>query len=831
MQIPARHAAGNLIFNFDGHVWALYRIWAPTYGRMPIKEKLAWHTRVSAAIMSFPGESMILGVTQPIEPDQIAAAMVNGVDLKAHPRWADVSRDVYDALTEAQINERVTYVAFKLPSLKGAGGLRNLLGASVARFTRLFGIAALPVSRAVRKAATQLAADIAKPIIELLGERRMVAATENEIEWLYARAALRGIGSPRLSDFTPARDTVLSAARLAALGEPALFEGGEESDAGRSTKRYLRVDSERGSSFQAFAVLSHLPAEFTYPGGRGELLAHLDDSDDPVDWTVLIRPTTNAAARGKITEQIRKLAGQFKEYDGDLAGAPDSLNLAIDDMRALMAKLNAAPSTPECQTTIVLSFGAPSAAILEQRVSRLRAVLQANEFKLPRPLGQQADLWGATLPGAETRSVCTAYSQFMLPDDIAGCAPMTGSDLGDDRGALLGINLDAQSKPVLFWAGRGPSVPKPRGPLSGSIGIFGKLGSGKSFLVKRIIVDTIYMGGRVILTDRTPMGEYVQLRTALEGDGHTTQVVTLDADCNVCLDPLLVFTGEAAIRASVGFLTLLTGTDPTDPEYAVLDEAVRRVQRRGGRLRDVIEELRASSETDGAFARAADTVALKVQAVSRGSLAKVVFGDGRPVDLHADFSVFHAPNLQLPSAEALRNRRQLRPEHIFAQALLYLITAVAQDVAFRERHRFSLVVQDEGYVLDNPPGRELMEVVIRDGRKHFAALLFASHHPSDLDPTLQQMLGSRFLFRIDRTAAADGLRFMGMEVTSANLDAIDEAHRDVGQCFYRDLDARLGLIQVTQPGTAELREAFDTGVSQVVAGAGRRQRPAVGAGV
>lgn len=830
MRIPARYVAGNLIFNFDGETWALFRVNAPTYGRMPVKEKLAWHTRVSAALMSVPGESMILGVTQPVEPTKVVGQMVEGVDLAAHPRWAEIARDTLDTLIAAHLTERATYLAVCLPALKGPNRLAEVMGAASARFTSNFGVSALPVSAPVVKAARAVASDIAKPLADILGSHRLTPATEADVEWLYARAALRGIDPPSRGEFDLSRPTVLSSARLAALGEPVLYEGGGEGD-DRLSRRYLRVDSERGQSFQGFAVFSHVPAEFTYPYGRGEVLARLDDSAIPVDWCVRIRPTSNAAARMDITGQIRKLAGQYQEYEGDLAGAPETLNAALLDMRAEVARLNASPSLPECQVTFILGFGAPTQAALEELLGRLRTVLEANEYKLPRPLGQQADLWGAMMPGAPNPTVCREYGQYMLPDDIAGCAPMTGTELGDPRGALLGLNIDAGGKTVQFWAGTGPNMPEPDGPKSGSIGVFGRLGSGKSYLTKRIIADTVAMGGRAVTTDRTRMGEYVLLCHALEGDGHTTQVIPIDATAGYCLDPLVVFRGEDACRVGTGFLTLLTSTDPTGPEGAVLDDAVRRVVARRGRMLDVVDELNAGRESQNAFALAAQTVALKVQVVARGALAQVVFGDGEPVSLHADLTVFHAPDLNLPSAEALRERRVLLPEQVFCQALLYLIAAIAGDVAFSERNRFSLIVQDEGYVLNNPQGRELLHLILRDGRKHNAALLFASHSPNDMDPVLQQLLGSRFLFRMDRAAAADGLRFMGMEVTEANIDDIDESARRTGQCLYRDLEGRLGLIQVLEPRTPELRAAFDTGLSRVhtEASARRGRRPRVGA--
>lgn len=853
MRIPARYVAGNLVFTFEGTCWAVLRVEPPTYGRLPRKDKLAWHNRVSAALMSMPGESMLLGVTMPLEPDAVVAAMIDGVDIARNPRWAEVALDTLDNLTEAGISTRAHFVAFCLPAAQGAGRLTSAAGAAMARMSQRLRMAPLPVSAAMVKAARHQADDLTKPLVGFLGDERVRPATEAEIQWLYARASLRGAAhlerrgdrevslcdEPSLGEFTeegPA--SVLTAARLAAVGEVALYEGGDETDADRPRhRRYIRADGERATCYQTFAVLSHLPREWTFPDGRGEILAHLDESEIPVDWCVRIRPKPNTEAQFAITGQIRQLSGQFGEYEGDLAGAPESLSDAIERMRDELSTLIASPSVPELQSTFILGLGAPDLATLEERYERLRAFLEANEYTMPRPTGDQRALWGAMLPGYPLPGVCSDYTQYHLPADIAGCAPFTGSGLGDASGDLLGLNLDASGRPVLFWAGAGPNTSPPDGPKSGSVGVFGRLGGGKSYAIKRIVAGTVDMGGRVIVTDRTPMGEYVRLAEPLQTSGHSAQVITIGAEARVCLDPLRVFEGEDRVRYGVGFLTLLTGTPPTDPQGAVLAESVRRVaQRPGGRLGDVVADLReVAAHEDPAFAEAASLVALKVQVFTRGGLASLVFGDGPPVSLEADYSVFHAPNLELPSRQALAERRQLMPDQVFSQALLYLVTAVARHVAFSERHRFSLVVQDEGYVLSaSPQGTELLDQIMRDGRKHNAALLFASHHPDDLPERLQELLGSRFLFRMDRNAAAAGLAFMGMEATEANVAAIEESARQVGQCLYRDLSGRLGLLHVLPPRTPDLRRAFDTGLSAASAeangaGRGRVRRPRVSA--
>ena len=815
---PARDVRGHIIFGRDGTTWALYRIVGPTYRHLPRSAKIAWHDRVVAALLHLPGDSMMLGVSQPLEPDAVAEAMVAGVDLAAHPRWAVSARDHKEIFTAAPIPQRSHYLAVCLPSPKGINKLAAAAGSATTSLNQALGMPAPRVSQRELREARNMAADVAKPLADWLGTESVLPAATYEVEWLYARAALRGLpGEPTLAEFRSPETTVLSAARLAALADVPLVEGGDRSDGvAAHLRRFVRADSERGSSYQTVAAFSHVPPRFSFPDGRGELFAVLEGWEIPVDWCMHVHPTANAAARLAMTAQLRKLAGQGAEYQGDPAGAPDTINDAVDDLRAVIARLNASPSSPEGRFSILVALAADSPALLEERMKRLRALLEAYEYMLPRPVGHQSALWMAMLPGAAPSPLLGDYAQFAPLDYIAGLAPFTGNALGDPKGAVLGLNM-AGGAPVLFDAATGPNMAPPMGPKSGCIQIAGLLGGGKSLTAKRIIVDTISRGGRVTLVDRTPMREYVRLARPLHGDGHTSQVIDLlDDKTNVSFDPLEVFRSEPrdAERYGTGFLTMLTGIDPTSPEGTVLGEAVRVVVEEEGCLADVVEQLEIAGAGDSVFARAAQAMALRVEGFTRGPLAHLVFGDGPPVDLHADYTVFQATNLSLPRAEALRDRRQLTAEHIFNQALLYLVTAVARHVAFSQRDVFHLVVQDEGYVLaSTPQGLELLEILIRDGRKHAAALMFISHSPNDLPAELQQFIRIRFLFRMDDEAAVVGLRWMGQEASADNVALMSEAARKVGQCMFRDLEGRVGMVQVLQFLDPELIAAADTGLT------------------
>jgi hypothetical protein len=280
-----------------------------------------------------------------------------------------------------------------------------------------------------------------------------------------------------------------------------------------------------------------------------------------------------------------------------------------------------------------------------------------------------------------------------------------------------------------------------------------------------------------------------------------------------------IFDGEARVRYALGFLSLLSGTSPTDPQGAALAEAVRRVAARpDARLGDVVTDLLA----EGAEDEDARAVGKKLRIFTRGGLADVAFGDGPAARLDADYLVFHLPGLDLPDDESLRNEhlaRQLLPEQVFSVALLYLVAAAARYVAFTDRQRFASILMDEAKILTaSPQGRQLLHETAREGRRHKAALWWASQDPRDLlDDRLAALMGSRFVFRLDAGAAPAGLRLVDMDPTESAVQLLAESNRAEGQCLYRDIDGDVGLVQILEAPFPELHAAFDTNPERAAA--------------
>src|SRR5439155_10930737 len=95
-------------------------------------------------------------------------------------------------------------------------------------------------------------------------------------------------------------------------------------------RRYLRVDTEGERAFQAFLAVADMPRCFSFPGGSGEWLLHVDELPFPVDWCLRIRTVPNSEAQAKAKRQARQLVGQAEEYEGEPSGAQQTLADAME---------------------------------------------------------------------------------------------------------------------------------------------------------------------------------------------------------------------------------------------------------------------------------------------------------------------------------------------------------------------------------------------------------------------------------------------------------------------------------------------------------------------
>ncbi len=354
---------------------------------------------------------------------------------------------------------------------------------------------------------------------------------------------------------------------------------------------------------------------------------------------------------------------------------------------------------------------------------------------------------------------------------------------------------------------------------SGSLAAIGELGAGKSFLAKTLALNTVAMGGQVVAVDRTESAEYGRLAGAVGG---TSQVVKVSAEAQVCLDPFQVFdTDELRLRYGVGVITLLTATPPGSAAgthcHRAAQHALEHTAQIGqpARLRDVIDHL----EATGPGGEVAD----KLRALSEISYGRLVFGDPGPaVDLNGDYVCFHIPGLRLPRRDTARDDQL--PEELLGQAILYLVAAFSRRVLFRHPDRFAALLLDEAHALTaSAQGHALVMDLIRDGRKHFAAVWAFSQLATDLTgerggDDIDTLLGYRVVFRQSPGTAADALRFLGSDDRDDNIETVTSL--GTGECLMRDPSGRLGLVRIATPDDPAVADAFSTtpGTSHVMVG-------------
>ncbi|MEJ8653677.1 ATP-binding protein [Streptomyces sp. MS1.AVA.3] len=591
------------------------------------------------------------------------------------------------------------------------------------------------------------------------------------------------------------------------------------------------MSTEWGESYQTVLALSEMPERFVFPGS--EYLASLDEFAFPVDWAMRLKVTPGDVAEAKARRQARELAGQAGEYEGETAGVPSRVLDAADGMDEYRTAITSSKTEVEVQAMGALCVWGATPAEAEARAADLQTHFAGNDYTFTRPLGEQENLWYGMLPGARTPKVMASYAQVLLARDFAMAGAFAGSALGDAKGPLYGLQLaGGGTRPVLTDWSLGPQK-----SASASAAYVGELGGGKSVAMKAAVYAILAAGrkagrpgsrGRAVIVDRTPQQEWVRFAKACPG---TTQVITIDDQAQVSLDPLrTIRDASQAQRRTESFLTLLLGIGPMSDQGIAMSEAIEAtLAGPAPSMAALVGELQARGKRDAT----SNAVARKLSAVARKDLARTIFDPALPVvdTSTADAIVFATANLALPKEHELSADRlsTLEFEKVFGRAALYLIAALCREVCFANPREFCVAVWDECWWLtSSPEGMSLLLELVRDGRKHNAGCLVGSHDGEDIGPeasatgqVIRGLFPRKLLFRqTDVALARRGLAFLDLDPADEDLvelvttglspmDVADEVRAQrAGECLHRDLYGRLGGMQVVIPADPEAAAAI-----------------------
>jgi energy-coupling factor transporter ATP-binding protein EcfA2 len=864
MRVPIRHIAGHLLWSVQGTTWALWRI-SPEGSRYQSRQaREETLSKVTSLVRSLAGAPRFFGLCAQTDPGEIAFQMIDRVAMAPGPHgeqhpWAQTTEAALDLLDGQEMHQRTLWLAVPLDVSSRRHEVGAALASLWAEVSAELGLKTAPVRRSEVTACHKQAGRIAAAIGSALELR---PATPAEIVWIVQHVLHRGLPEPLLAEAAVSglyggrvRGGVLRSPSYADLGQVRLAEGGQENSnsdtesdddrfedaqeaAGRRglagvfsrgpagagsplARRWLAVETEHGTGYQAHLVLAELPPAVS--ADSADLLAQLETLPFPVDFTVDMEILSAAQARKKIQQKKQDLFEQADQYGAQVTGMPSSVPDAVGDLGEMDSRMSRTSVEVEVQSVTVLSVWGPTAAACDARARALAAVLSQADYRAVRPTGRQESLFALGLPGTARPATLREFVQFQLSEDWALMGAITGGEAGDPTGAFVGFDQDCgTTRPVLIDPADAPAQ-----HASASLGVVGDLGSGKSVLLKLLKTAVVDRGGRAIVIDRTPVREWAAYAQGAAPGRH--QIVDA-AEAVVSIDPLRIFGGATGAHYALSYLTLQLGIGAMSTAGSVLHRAVEEAAASAEpSMAGVLAALEAMAAAEsGASARrdAAATLTDLLQIVARNPLAAMVFDPTlAPLTLDdslgSDLVVVTTAGLTLPPKEAFAQPEVLRQqplEALIGRAVLYLIAAIARQAAFADTSQFCTVVADECYWLTgSAEGTALVHEILHDGRKHAAGIFMGGHDALELGPD-RGLLAYRVLARTtDRERAARGVEFLGQDPKDeALLRTVTTDLSPVGQkgregemllCAPRQNTCRL---KVVIPAVARIRKRIST---------------------
>ncbi len=797
-----RYARRNLLLGRSGERVALYRLRTLPYPFLPVAGKWALLHRlerlayVLGADFSLWRANRAFPAGRYVE-DTFGLLDARGQDSAAWRAYLEGQRAALERLA-SHVPELYLGVSLAEAPATGFGsGMLRSVDRARRRLEDVMGVAAAqPVSGSELEG---LAVSEQRVFDRLRGVVGCERATTRELEWLLRRAACRGVGEPRLDPwwqpdalivetedrrvaYEPLEHELLSCVN-AAMTEPV---GGPAR---------LIVEAEEGTSHQALLALGALADEPVFPGGHAELLfAPLEGVDFPVDAVLHARWLGNREALGQVRKRITDVEQVYREQ---LQGSRHGPGWLAEEDRVLAreyeAILQGSAHPPMLYAALSLAVGAPDDRVLEQRVSAVED--QYGELRLHRPRGLQEALWFDHLPqpgGGGVRD----YTAQMTVEQFGALMPIGSQHVGTTRGIYLGWTPGGGGRPVRYDV-TAPS----REARTSAVLLAGTLGSGKTVAAQAIALGGERRGSLVVDFDPKPDHGFDQL-PELEG---RVEVLELSGaqEHRGKLDPLAIGLEDLREELASSYYLDLLREPPPSWENAI-QRAVREVVRRRGRSSlEVIEQL-TGMDSDPAR-EAADAL----EVVAGFGLARLGFGTAAGVErgTGAAVTTIRTPGLTLPDPRASRET-YTRSERV-SVATLALVAAYALRLVASDRSRHKVVLLDEAwFLLASPQGRTVINRLVRLGRAFNATVLLATQRLEDLGD-LSDLVGTYLIFGQESdTEAARALELLGLDPSDrALIGRLREFRR--GRCLMRDLDGRVGEVQVDLADPA-LLAAFDT---------------------
>ncbi|PTO38634.1 VirB4-like conjugal transfer ATPase, CD1110 family [Enterococcus mundtii] len=394
-------------------------------------------------------------------------------------------------------------------------------------------------------------------------------------------------------------------------------------------KRLIKIDDKLNQTL----YLNGYPAELS-----DECLTGLMEIDEEITLTVSCRPIPMASSfdlvktkmaymdQQKVDEQRKALNSG---YDYDML--PYDLTYSLDEAKELLDSLQS-KSQKLFEVTVLINFSAENQDNLNKIASKIKSVGRRFGCTIIELAYLQKFALNTILPIGKNH---VPLNRLLATSAVSALMPFSISEMLHENGNYYGINSVTKNLTILD-----------RKKLMAPNGfVLGTPGSGKSFSVKREIVNVLLRNAKdeVIVID--PESEYQHICSQFDG-----QMVRLAGNSNTCINPMDINSnyGDDAdpIALKTQFLIslceLITGgiLGLSSQQKTIIDRVCRKIyqeQTQLPTLKDFYTALNAQPEEE------AKQLAIELELYTEGSLA--LFSKQTNVDLNKRLVIFDIKDL------------------------------------------------------------------------------------------------------------------------------------------------------------------------------------------
>ncbi|WP_067670639.1 ATP-binding protein [Nocardia miyunensis] len=822
---PTAAIRGNLQFTHSGMVTATYFINPLGYGLRNTADKFDVKMAHHSLISNLPNGSLLLGIQARLNTLDVLTKMVEGVDLDECEDYAAEVVESYDRIRTIMPQTRVYLLTIPV-------GTTSTTGVSAVSRMWRGSTTTIDATAVTRDELDEYTAK-ANEILSRVGrDFEPVPVPAALFQWLWEHYLNRGTGG---DPSAPTRAEVLDDVTAAVFRSAALDEGAHTDRSRRLRPSFVPVikvvqpELEYLPSYQAMLTPHSFPySGMRFPGGS-EFLNVLDGMPEvTVDWGMRVstKPADQVLKGNELS--LRRLGEQMDQRDQEISFAQNTLASKVQMLGEYNQHFEVNGSESEVSFTTVIAVGGPTREITMDAVNALKRRYKRFQIDMTAPAGAQVDLWSMLIPGSPRRRAFDDFAHILPSDMWAGFVPFNTSQVGDDSGPVIGVNLmSGHFEPIHFGI-----MEAALHDLSASFAVTGELGSGKSYFLKLMAVLVHDMGGQFLAIDRSQVGEWEHFARAID------RAVVIDlANPTVSLDPLRMFEGRVAGERTLDSILPLLDLSPTSGAGASLSNLLTPGAIAEHRIRSLLDLYRVVCTLRDQPGNADEYADLAARLGTIANRMPVLFDPKLPtLRLDAAATVVRSHGLALPTAEELvtphlYNRLPLTKR--LGTALYELVGVAAREAFLTDNGRFGLLVGDEAHhFTQTQVGSSVTSDFSRDGRKHLAAIGLASHDPAtDFQGAAHNLIPNRFVFRQrDETLARNSLEWLGvdLEQTSFLLSMLREETsppigpgRQVpeerrGEMFMRDALNRIGRGKILGPARGDRAVAITSTPSTVV---------------